>query len=153
MSIVDNMKNVLVGAVGNLFDAETKSLNLSNVVASIGPLIPNYKGLSFQNKAFVNEIFNIIRSYCADMISLNLADNNIASLASFRFLFQHAPELKNLSLEGNLIENINELNHLEGLRTRLIELIFRNNPATKGSFHCVWCFQLQIFIRDCIINV
>ena len=55
------------------------------------------------NVAVVNAICEIIKKNCADVVTVDLGQNNISSLDAWRRLTQDAPSVLNLSLQDNAL--------------------------------------------------
>jgi len=132
---------ILSAFITKRFDLNTKYLDLGSLTTQ-----QELQGLfiSFSNKGFVDTLFNKILTGCGEkgIISLNLADNSIRSL---KFVGRHIQTiggiLANLSLEGNLIADLPELDYLDGVA--LEQLILSKNPVATTPDYTAYSSEVM----------
>ncbi|EDQ88381.1 uncharacterized protein MONBRDRAFT_32915 [Monosiga brevicollis MX1] len=86
--------------------------------------MPNGMG----NINVANGIINAIQKNCADLVTLDMTNNDITSLAAWRRLGSVAKNLTNLSLADNGIKNLSELQFLRTCR-QVTHLVLKGNPV------------------------
>lgn len=120
-------KETLKQYIGMKYNNTNHVLDLRDCTTSLSSIRAD-----FQNTAFVNDIGNIIKNNCPEVRTINFADNDISSLAGFRYFHKSAPNLANLCFSNNPIMSLEELDHLKGYEKKLNELILKGIPAVHG---------------------
>jgi len=82
------------------------------------------------------------------VVTIDLSENDIETLAAFRCLPRCAPHVKHLSLSSNQISSLSDLDYLTGLR-ELVELILTGNPVTTGLDRCLYHHE----VRERFVNL
>lgn len=124
VALKSNEREALRNAVRNSFS--NNALNLTALAQTHGLPFAN-----FGTTSFVTELLNAIQFSAPEVVSINLAQNQIQSLAPFAGLLRVAPKLQNLSLMGNYLASVEQLEHLSGFKTLLRELLLTGNPLCQ----------------------
>lgn len=124
----DGDGNNIVNFIQNNFNAEEGCLVLDN-------LYQQRPGFNTDiNKAyFPRELCSVIQhqNLSSVLTTLVLNNNRIYTLSHLQGLGNAAPNLRNLSFEGNILKDHRELDHLRGLKQKLERLIMKGNPMTQ----------------------
>ncbi|EGD82978.1 hypothetical protein PTSG_03615 [Salpingoeca rosetta] len=114
------------------YDPASKHLNLSNFVndPSMSAFMPADGLNSFD---LANAIIDVIKANCADVVTLDLSENNIRSFESWKRLGNVAKKLKNLSLATNDIKDLSALSDLRSCRGIEVLLLLNNPCVVKYS--------------------
>jgi hypothetical protein len=117
-------KEIIRSIVISNYNRNTKTLHLSNLVGKHNDDLfkPN-----FECQSFVSTLIHIISMEASDVISLNLASNEIKSLVCFQSMHRKLPFVANISLMDNNICDINQLENFASY-TQLRELLLFPNP-------------------------
>jgi hypothetical protein len=119
--------------VSQKYDSSKKILNLKRLRSSVNDSLTSFPELSFNNRAFVEEIATIIKHNFREATIIDLSDNDIQTLAGFRCFAQSAPNLKHLSLSNNSLTSISDFDYLSGHKNILLELFLKGNPVLLST--------------------
>eukprot|EP00698_Gefionella_okellyi_P015901 TRINITY_DN4516_c0_g1_i1.p1 TRINITY_DN4516_c0_g1~~TRINITY_DN4516_c0_g1_i1.p1 ORF type:complete len:474 (-),score=108.76 TRINITY_DN4516_c0_g1_i1:836-2089(-) len=108
------------------YNAQAKMLDLHALRSQ--PTLTSVR-IDMNNKNFVRQLFDMIAKRCADVVSINFAQNSISTLAGFQQLAVKLPSCENLCLDSNHLADLHELEHLKSAKLR--ELMFTNNPIVS----------------------
>eukprot|EP00823_Brevimastigomonas_motovehiculus_P005749 TRINITY_DN4295_c0_g1_i1.p1 TRINITY_DN4295_c0_g1~~TRINITY_DN4295_c0_g1_i1.p1 ORF type:complete len:597 (-),score=136.60 TRINITY_DN4295_c0_g1_i1:238-2028(-) len=133
-------KDVLSQYLRTKFDAKNQALNLEGMVAALSSSL---RGGNFNNSRFVSMLGEVIASNCRDIKTINLASNDIESLASFHNFHQYAPVLANLALHANKIASFQELDNLRGYCLTLNELTLARNPIEQSTHEQIYHYEVS----------
>ncbi|XP_013107467.2 nuclear RNA export factor 1 isoform X1 [Stomoxys calcitrans] len=126
VSVDEPFKEKMKLAMAKRYNAHTKALDLTKFHAD-----PDFRQIFvglFRNPV-LSAALDIIQKNIPDLEALNLNDNNLNSLESFKSIETRLPHLKILYLGGN---NIASLAHLLVLRNvPIIDLVLKNNPLRQ----------------------
>jgi hypothetical protein len=122
--LTDETKKNVLNIVGSRYNPAEKFLNLEQVVKECN--------LTFENASFTKYVFDIIREYCPDVVTISFKSNEIQSLSTFASLASAAPNLQNLSFEDNKISKLQDLSNISDLQS-LQQVIFHGNPITLSD--------------------
>ncbi|KNC54273.1 nuclear RNA export factor 1 [Thecamonas trahens ATCC 50062] len=115
--------------IADMFNAETGMLNLNGM--SDAPQLADVP-VSFAAKSFTYALLQGIAKRAHGTVSLSLDSNRISWLSNLRELDQYAPALLHLSLAGNEIGSVNDLESLSKLEA-LEVLNLADNPVAAAT--------------------
>jgi nuclear RNA export factor len=137
MVIDYTVKEKVKGVMAKRYNAGLKALDLTNFYKD-GDLTDIAMALFRPSLMLV--ALNIIEENFADVGGLDLCDNKLCSLDNLRELSTKLPQLKVLKIGRNRIQDVHELDCLEGLR--LEELVLFGNPL------CMKYQDHSAYVRD-----
>lgn len=122
--------------LANRYNAEAKFLNLERMAQDdyiiqnkIAP--PGHPDSSSRVGAV---IFKLASQLQPPVETISLGDNNISNGETFRDINRYLPNLKNLSLAGNKLKDMRDLDNLSSKRGKLVqlrELVLAGNPVRE----------------------
>ncbi|XP_075154677.1 nuclear RNA export factor small bristles isoform X2 [Haematobia irritans] len=126
VSVDEEFKEKMKLAMAKRYNAHTKALDLTKFHAD-----PDFRQtfVGLFRTPVMSAALDIIQKNIPDLEALNLNDNNLNSMESFKSIETRLPHLKILYLGGN---NIPSLAHLLVLRNvPIIDLVLKNNPLRQ----------------------
>lgn len=107
VSVDDKFKEKMKLVMGKRYNANTHALDLSKFHAD-----PDFKDMfcGLFRTPVMNAALDIIEKNIPELVALNLNDNNIASMESFKNVSVRLPHLKILYLGNNKVHSIHNIN-------------------------------------------
>ncbi|KAI8114793.1 Nuclear RNA export factor 1 [Lucilia cuprina] len=126
VSVDEEFKEKMKLVMAKRYNAHTKALDLTKFHAD-----PDFRNMfvGLFRTPVMSAALDIIQKNIPDLEALNLNENNIASMESFKNVEQRLPHLKILYLANN---NLPSLAHLLVLRNvPIVDLVLKNNPLRQ----------------------
>jgi nuclear RNA export factor len=122
---------VLLACLGQRYDVNTKSLDLSSMYHDPSLKENGVRGCMY-NKEFVSSILELVGANCPELLSLDLSSNRLQHLDAYSTLTSVCPSLQSINLSDNELHSPSELEKLAGMAS-LTKLAVEGNPFTQGG--------------------
>jgi nuclear RNA export factor len=122
---------VLLACLGQRYDVDTKSLDLSNMYHDSHLKENGVRG-SMYSREFVSSVLELVKANCPELLALDLSRNQLQRLDAYSSLPTVCPNLQILNLSDNEFHSVQELERL-GQMISVTTLVLEGNLFTQAG--------------------